>query len=201
MREAAKRTGSIGGREWGGKFREHATHFLPRGDGSDSLTGMDDDPSAIQLPHRVPLGHAGTPSAAFQNGLPVYFLTLCARERSTAPFLSIAPALLDAAQKAHENGKWFLRLFLVMPDHLHILASFPPTSSLAVVVGVWKQFVAKSLHVRWQRNFFDHRIRSENEYAEKWAYIRMNPVRKGLVASADDWPHWTGYDSAGRHLR
>jgi hypothetical protein len=41
----------------------------------------------------------------------------------------------------------------------------------------------------WQREFFDHILRSNESYAEKWNYVRENPVRAGLVQSADDWPY------------
>jgi len=41
----------------------------------------------------------------------------------------------------------------------------------------------------WQREFFDHVLRSCESYAEKWNYVRDNPVRDGLVSSADDWPY------------
>jgi len=40
----------------------------------------------------------------------------------------------------------------------------------------------------WQREFFDHVLRSEESYAEKWEYMRQNPVRAGLAMSAEDWP-------------
>ena len=36
--------------------------------------------------------------------------------------------------------------------------------------------------------FFDHVIRSEESYEQKWVYVRDNPVRAGLVRSAEDWP-------------
>jgi putative transposase len=41
----------------------------------------------------------------------------------------------------------------------------------------------------WQRGFFDHLLRGSESYSEKWNYVRENPVRAGLVASADDWPY------------
>ena len=41
----------------------------------------------------------------------------------------------------------------------------------------------------WQREFFDHVLRSAESYSEKWNYIRDNPVRAGLVRSADDWSY------------
>jgi putative transposase len=43
----------------------------------------------------------------------------------------------------------------------------------------------------WQEEFFDHVLRSDESYSEKWDYVRQNPVRVGLVADADDWP-WQG---------
>jgi len=41
----------------------------------------------------------------------------------------------------------------------------------------------------WQRGFFDHVLRSDESYAEKWEYVRENPVRAGLVRIADEWPY------------
>ena len=40
----------------------------------------------------------------------------------------------------------------------------------------------------WQKGFFDHVIRSQEFYDQKWFYVRDNPVRAGLVQSAEDWP-------------
>jgi hypothetical protein len=41
----------------------------------------------------------------------------------------------------------------------------------------------------WQPGFFDHILRSDESYAEKWNYVRDNPVRAGLVKDADKWPY------------
>ena len=40
----------------------------------------------------------------------------------------------------------------------------------------------------WQRDFWDTQIRSRMHYDEKWSYVRMNPMRKGLVQVPDHWP-------------
>jgi hypothetical protein len=40
-----------------------------------------------------------------------------------------------------------------------------------------------------QAGFFDHILRSDESYSEKWNYVRDNPVRAGLVETADDWPY------------
>jgi hypothetical protein len=41
----------------------------------------------------------------------------------------------------------------------------------------------------WQRGFFDHVLRSEESYGQKWNYVRDNPVRGGLVEKTEDWPY------------
>jgi REP element-mobilizing transposase RayT len=40
----------------------------------------------------------------------------------------------------------------------------------------------------WQKDFFDHVMRSEESYAEKWLYVAENPIRKNLATRAEDWP-------------
>ena len=42
----------------------------------------------------------------------------------------------------------------------------------------------------WQRDCWDRQLRTGESYAQKWAYVRNNPVRRGLVDIADAWPYW-----------
>ncbi|MBI2442176.1 MAG: hypothetical protein HYV35_12495 [Lentisphaerae bacterium] len=63
----------------------------------------------------------------------------------------------------------------------------------------WKRYSAHTLGIEWQRGFFDHRLRKEESFVEKAHYIRMNPVRAGLVAKLEDWPHVWTMDGASRH--
>lgn len=57
------------------------------------------------------------------------------------------------------------------------------------VIAEWKRFIARTVSIRWQRDFFDHRLRKEEDFCAKEDYIRMNPVRAGLVSKPEDWPH------------
>ena len=41
----------------------------------------------------------------------------------------------------------------------------------------------------WQRRFWEHTIRDENDYARHIEYIHYNPVKHGLVNRVSDWPH------------
>jgi REP element-mobilizing transposase RayT len=42
----------------------------------------------------------------------------------------------------------------------------------------------------FQRDCWDTQLRRGESYHEKWEYVRNNPVRRGLAASADMWPYW-----------
>jgi len=41
----------------------------------------------------------------------------------------------------------------------------------------------------WQPGFFDHVLRSDESYVQKWKYVRDNPVRANLVELWDQWPY------------
>jgi REP element-mobilizing transposase RayT len=64
-----------------------------------------------------------------------------------------------------------------------------PASSWPKTIRDWKHWLAAKAGVRWQTDFFDHRLRHDESFAEKAAYILHNPVRAGLVARWEDWPH------------
>ena len=161
-------------------------------DGSPHPLRLAKDGSPHHLPTRRKLPH-GLPSFPV-NGPIIQFVTINAAERGDMPFLAVAEKILDAARFYHEHGRWFLYLFLVMPDHLHMLANFLSGNGKATC-GAWKGFLRKTAGIRFQSDCFEHRIRNEHEFAEKWHYIRENPVRKGLVDMPDKWPYWLAFDS------
>ena len=100
----------------------------------------------------------------------------------------VAPRLLESAVFYHEHNRWYAWLFLLMPDHLHAVLSFPPSLSMSRVVGDWKKYQERELSIVWQDGYFDHRLRNDDEFAEKCHYIRMNPVRAKLCTAPADWP-------------
>ncbi len=125
------------------------------------------------------------------RGGPIFFVTLCALHRGKNQFChpKTAQALFDSAQYYHEQTRWHVHLLLLMPDHLHALISFPKVESMQRVIRSWKHYLAKQYHIEWQRDFFEHRLRSDESHEEKADYIRQNPVRASLIASADLWPY------------
>ncbi|MCF7760875.1 MAG: transposase [Cephaloticoccus sp.] len=101
---------------------------------------------------------------------------------------TIGAALLKSVKHYNQRQRWWCSLFLLMPDHLHALLSFPKELAMSRIIGEWKHFHAVQTRVSWQDGYFDHRIRNAREHDLKAGYIRQNPVVKGLCKHAADWP-------------
>ena len=81
-----------------------------------------------------------------------------------------------------------------MPDHLHLFGRGDQSFVLATWVKGLKRaisegFPTKSQASFWQPGFFDHLLRNDESYAQKWEYVHENPVRAGLVENSDEWPY------------
>jgi REP element-mobilizing transposase RayT len=82
-----------------------------------------------------------------------------------------------------------------MPDHVHLFVRGDCNFRLGPWIGALKQELAKAAKLPrereqiWEEGFFDHVLRSNESYSQKWNYVRENPVRAGLVKSAADWPY------------
>jgi REP element-mobilizing transposase RayT len=133
------------------------------------------------LPHEVP---------EWVSAGSLFFITIhCeARDRAQLTIPATAELLLESVGHYHANQRWFARLFLLMPDHAHALLAFPRAEAMPDVIADWKRYTARHASIVWQRDFFDHRLRGDEQWELKADYIRHNPVRKGLVLRAEDWP-------------
>ena len=121
-----------------------------------------------------------------------YFLTLCAEPRKQNHFChrDTGQAVLEAAKLYNERHVWWCHLILLMPDHIHLLVSFPPDKIMSRVVGLWKRGLTRQYAIPWQRNSFHHPLRNGNNDFYKSEYILQNPVRAGLVEKWEDWPYY-----------
>jgi putative transposase len=99
-------------------------------------------------------------------------------------------------QRAEREHGVAVGRYVLMPDHAHLFVALPTdgitldawVQSLRSVLG---KMLLKKGHNKphWQEGFFDHVLRSAESYAQKWEYVRMNPVRAGLCATAEEWPY------------
>ena len=94
--------------------------------------------------------------------------------------------------------------YVIMPDHAHVFVRIGRDMTLSRWERGLKQHLGKALaalghqpteipgaqlRTYWQPGFFDHLLRQNESYAEKWDYVWRNPVRAGLVARPEDWPY------------
>ncbi|MBS1722202.1 MAG: transposase [Armatimonadetes bacterium] len=128
------------------------------------------------------------------QGCPEFFVTICCEPRGTNQLCvePTAETVFQAVRHYQEAGKWWPEIVLLMPDHVHAIVSVPLHHGLSKVIGDWKRFLNRQAGIVWQRNFFEHRLRSPESSQEKWHYILENPVRAGLVDDASDWPYVYG---------
>jgi len=124
----------------------------------------------------------------------IVFITVCTKNRR--PVLArddIHGLLLEAWDVAN---LWQVGRYVIMPDHLHLFAApaVRPLESVRKWTRYWKSYVSRhwpnpTEHPLWQADIWDTQLRAAESYSAKWAYVRNNPVRAGLVASSDDWPY------------
>lgn len=142
----------------------------------------------MEFKSRKWLGHA-IPSWVDLKG-EVYFITVCCKTRGSDILIQsrTANSILESVEFRKHRHTWYPFIFLIMPDHVHSIFRFGPNSGgMEVEIRNWKSWIAKSLKIKWQNGFFDHRIRDENSFSEKYEYILQNPVRAGLVTHSTDW--------------
>lgn len=98
--------------------------------------------------------------------------------------------------RALSDGKTLTSLaWVIMPDHVHWLFQIGDELTLSQAM---KRFKARSalrinrfLNRRdpvWQRGFYDHALRREEDLGAVARYIVGNPPRAGLVKHVGDYP-------------
>jgi REP element-mobilizing transposase RayT len=143
-----------------------------------------DVPRRKSLPHDVPLW--------VDPKKEVYFISVnCeTRAHNQLALPDVAPAIFDTVRHRQELDLWWPHVFLIMPDHVHAVLSFPPSGKpIKLIVRKWKEWTAKQFGIQWQRDFFEHRLRREESRRQKADYILQNPVRRKLVSRPEDWPY------------
>jgi REP element-mobilizing transposase RayT len=148
-------------------------------DFSRAILSSVDIPRRKSLPHEIPLW--------VDPQREIYFITINCKARGTNQLATdkMAANLFETVHHRQENQLWWPHIWLLMPDHVHALISFPPSvNSIKLIVRKWKEWTAKTLGIHWQRDFFEHRLRQEESRREKADYILQNPVRKKTGGTA-----------------
>jgi len=147
-----------------------------------------------------------------------YFFTVAAYSRLNQD-LTLHADLLKACIRTEQHAAPFSVLAAVLlPDHLHMIWRLPDHD--ADYSTRWRRIKARfsrsiprqSRHLGssarrkgergvWQRRFWEHVVRDEEELSSCIRYVHMNPVKHGYVQKPEAWPHSTFHAWTRRQIR
>jgi putative transposase len=141
-----------------------------------------------------------------------YFLTAALRERRSKMLTERIDDLRFAFRETMRTSPFCIEAVVVLPDHFHLLCSLPENDAdfstrmrsikrsftvQLVAAGVPLQKNARGEYDLWQRRFWEHTVRDENDFSRHVDYIHYNPVKHGWTNAAKDWP----FSSFHRYVR
>ncbi len=116
-----------------------------------------------------------------------YYLTVCTKDRRCV--LSEIVCGSDGAANVRLTAQGItaeqfiksipgIDKYVIMPNHVHMIICKENEKSIAADMRSFKGLVTKTLGENiWQASYYDHVIRNEKDYIEKWQYIDENPTK------------------------
>lgn len=105
-----------------------------------------------------------------------------------------AAQIVQDALLHFDKTRYRLLAWAIMPNHVHVVVELVPEWPLAKVVHSWKSFTANAINrllgregAVWFRDYYDRFIRTEAHLAAAVHYTHANPVKAGLVTTAEEW--------------
>jgi REP element-mobilizing transposase RayT len=115
----------------------------------------------------------------------------------------VAIIVEDALLFFHEQ-RYILVAWCVMPNHVHAAFTVLAGNDAPDILHSWKSYTAhkanRSLRRHgtfWERESFDHLIRSLADFEYFVHYVENNPVAAGLAGSPQDWRFSSAYSACG----
>jgi putative transposase len=134
-----------------------------------------------------------------------YFFTVNLANRDSGVLTENIALLRTAFRYARLRHPFTIDAIVVLPDHLHAIWTLPdgdPDFSLRwrLIEAMFSRGLPAGERVSasrdrkgergvWQRRYWEHTIRDEDDFARHADYIHFNPVKHGYAPSAGDWPH------------
>ena len=135
----------------------------------------------------------------------IFFFTLNLNDRSATLLVDHIGSLRQAVREVKVRHPFDILAMVVLPDHLHALWRLPdddgdyPLRWSLIKAGFSRQLppletVNLSRRLKrergvWQRRYWEHRIRDEQDLQRHFDYIHFNPVKHGHAPRAVEWPH------------
>jgi putative transposase len=135
-----------------------------------------------------------------------WFFTVNLFERQNNPLLTEnIDALRSAFSYVKERHPLDINAVVILSDHLHCIWTLPENNTdystrWNLLKGHFSRSITKGEKISksrikrrergiWQRRFWEHMIRDENDFNRHLDYIHWNPVKHGYVPNVVDWPY------------
>jgi putative transposase len=150
----------------------------------------------------------------------LHFITFCCYQRrallGTVQARNLAVQILGEVRARYGFA---LVVYVIMPEHVHLLIGESAGVSPAKVVQVFKQRVSRRMREKeceeepqslsrfkeeeaelrrfWQRRYYDFNVYTRAKLKEKLEYMHANPMEEKLVEHPRDWPwsSWSFYET------
>ena len=133
-----------------------------------------------------------------------FFFTVNLAERSKTLLIDYVDTLRDTFRKVKYRHQFKIDAIVVLPEHLHAIWTLPKDDtdyatrwmliksnfSRNIPKGERRNISRILRHERgiWQRRYWEHLIRDEEDFIRHIEYIHYNPVKHGYVLKPIDWP-------------
>jgi REP-associated tyrosine transposase len=134
-----------------------------------------------------------------------YFFTVNLADRRSRLLVDEIEALRVAFRATRLRHPFALDAIVVLPDHLHAIWTLPPgdgdfPTRWNLIKGAFSRGLPRGEPLStsrasrrergvWQRRYWEHTIRDDDDFARHVDYIHFNPVKHGYVEHVADWPH------------
>lgn len=134
----------------------------------------------------------------------IYLVTSVTHHRQTIfTDFFLGRIVVNAMRYQHRQKNVSSLAFVIMPDHFHWLFALQNNSKLADIMRYVKGRSASKIQqirrnrneneknqVLWQKGYYDHAMRKEEDIQKMARYIVANPLRAGIVNNIADYPLW-----------
>jgi len=134
-----------------------------------------------------------------------FFTVNLAGRRGNRLLLERIGLLRTAFRNVLQRHSFHMDAFVILPDHLHCIWTLPPGDAdfslrWSLIKGEYSRGIEKGEWISesrskrgergiWQRRFWEHMIRDDEDFSRHVDYIHWNPVKHEWVNSVADWPY------------
>ena len=140
-----------------------------------------------------------------------YFTVVTFRRRHLFDKAECRKILRQTIERTRRNHPFHIDAWVLLPEHMHCIWTLPQgdtdfSQRWSLIKSRFSKQTKSTLHkpewmnaskqkhresTVWQRRFWEHLIRDEEDYRTHMDYIHYNPVKHGLVNRVNDWPYST----------